>query len=244
MATPQGRESEGGTSDEPNLDACAELAIPVYRVTLTPVPGVSIKARPEIRTTIDAARILGACIGLATDREHLVAAFLDLNDRVLGVMTLGIGDATRIVIHTREVFRPAILIGAASLVLAHNHPSGDPLPSDADLFITRELHAVGMLLGIRLFDHLILGHSAEHHVSLRLRGLAVPAWRDELRRVNATVARRAARLQAANTRLGSSASAKRTAALRAALWRCRHCRRRQLQRRPQCRYCGAPRDDF
>jgi len=68
------------------------------------------------------------------------------------------------------VFKPAILAGSAALVLAHNHPSGDPEPSAEDLSFTRRLASGGQLLGIEIFDHLVLGE-AGRFVSVRERGV-------------------------------------------------------------------------
>ena len=71
------------------------------------------------------------------------------------LVTLGIADAS--LIHQREVFRPAILDSASAIVVAHNHPSGDPAPSAEDLAITRQLVAAGRIVGIRVLDHVIIG---------------------------------------------------------------------------------------
>ena len=74
-------------------------------------------------------------------------------------------------VHPREVFAPAIREGAACILVAHNHPSGDPEPSDEDLDVTRRLQEAGKLLGIRLVDHLIVARSRS--ISLREMG-AIP----------------------------------------------------------------------
>jgi DNA repair protein RadC len=77
---------------------------------------------------------------------------------------------TSSLVHPREVFKPAILAGSAALLLAHNHPSGDPEPSAEDIALTRRLTSAGQLLGIEILDHLILGE-AGRFVSLRERGV-------------------------------------------------------------------------
>ncbi len=217
------------------------LAIPAYRAMLVPTPGVNLAERPRVYSHIEAAPILADYIGLGVDREHLVAMFLDLHQRVLGLNTVAIGHATGAPLHPRELFRPAILAGAATIILAHNHPSGDARPSDADIVNTRDTHALSQLLYVPLVDHIIFGHSAKDYVSLRQSGLAVTAWRDEARLRDPQVARRAVRLLAANMRRPPKRSATRVASLRAALWRCARCRRLQLGRRPRCRYCGTAR---
>jgi DNA repair protein RadC len=79
-----------------------------------------------------------------------------------------------LLVHPREVFRPAIAAGAAALVLVHNHPSGDPTPSEADIRVTRDLIRAGQLLKIEVLDHIILGRRtterAKDYVSLRELG--------------------------------------------------------------------------
>lgn len=78
------------------------------------------------------------------------------------------GSLNASIVHPREVFRPAILGSAASVILVHNHPSGDPEPSEEDLSITRRLAQVGELLGIPVLDHVVVGKRG--FVSLRARG--------------------------------------------------------------------------
>ena len=108
-----------------------------------------------------------------TDREVFVIAMLTVRHRVLGLHTVSVGCLTSSLVHPREVFRPAIMAGfCAALLLAHNHPSGDPEPSAEDLALTRRLAAAGTLLGIEVLDHLILGE-AGRFVSLKERGRPV-----------------------------------------------------------------------
>ena len=83
------------------------------------------------------------------------------------LVTRGILDAS--VVHPREVFRAAIRAGSASLIVAHNHPSGDPTPSPEDLAITRRLCTAGALIGIDVVDHIIIGDNV--YVSLKEKGL-------------------------------------------------------------------------
>jgi DNA repair protein RadC len=82
---------------------------------------------------------------------------LDAKHRLIGVNTVSIGSLTTSIAHPREVFRPAVLLPTAAVVLAHNHPSGDPSPSGEDIELTKRLREVGELLGIRVLDHVILG---------------------------------------------------------------------------------------
>jgi DNA repair protein RadC len=105
-------------------------------------------------------------------REHFVAFYLNSRHQILRREVISIGSLNASIVHPREVFRPAIVLCAASLVLAHNHPSGDTTPSEEDLAITRRLREAGRLLGIELVDHVIVGESG--YTSLRERKLLKP----------------------------------------------------------------------
>jgi DNA repair protein RadC len=102
-------------------------------------------------------------------REHFVAFMLDARNRVLARETISIGTLSASLVHPREVFAPAIERRAAALIVVHNHPSGDPEPSADDLALTRRLTQAGILLGIEVLDHLVIGHGS--YVSLKSRGL-------------------------------------------------------------------------
>jgi DNA repair protein RadC len=90
-------------------------------------------------------------------REHFVVLLLNARHEVERRETISIGSLNASIVHPREVFLPAILHSAASVVLVHNHPSGDPEPSEEDLSITRRLVEVGELVGIGVLDHVIVG---------------------------------------------------------------------------------------
>ena len=89
-------------------------------------------------------------------REHFVVLLLNARHELQGRETVSIGSLNASIVHPREVFLPAILHSAASVVLVHNHPSGDPEPSEEDLSITRRLVEVGELVGIEVLDHVII----------------------------------------------------------------------------------------
>lgn len=91
------------------------------------------------------------------DQECLCAIHLNTRRRATGFHLIGLGTLDTVLITPREVFRMAILRAAGSLVIVHNHPSGDPSPSEADIRATRELHRAGQLLKIELMDHVIIG---------------------------------------------------------------------------------------
>ena len=102
-------------------------------------------------------------------RELFIVVLLNARHEVLATETVSVGSLNASIVHPREVFLPAILRSAASVVLVHNHPSGDPEPSEEDLTITKRLVEVGDLLGIGVLDHLIIGSRGE--VSFRSRQL-------------------------------------------------------------------------
>ena len=89
--------------------------------------------------------------------EHFQVVFLNTRRRCMGVQTLATGILDQVLIHAREVFAPAIARRASAIILAHNHPSGDPMPSEGDIRSTRDLIRAGQLLRIEVLDHVILG---------------------------------------------------------------------------------------
>ena len=88
-------------------------------------------------------------------REHFVAIYLDGRHRPIADSIISVGTATASLVHPREVFQPAIGIGACALLIAHNHPSGDVTPSAEDLEVTRRLAEAGRVLGVTLLDHIV-----------------------------------------------------------------------------------------
>lgn len=93
--------------------------------------------------------------------ERMVVLLLNTRCRLIRMETVTEGLVDQVLVHPREIFRPAISSGAHSIVLVHNHPSGDPSPSEADIRITREILRAGMLLRIEVLDHVILGRPSE-----------------------------------------------------------------------------------
>lgn len=93
--------------------------------------------------------------------ERMVVLLLNTRCRLIRMETVTEGLVDQVLVHPREIFRPAITSGAHSIVLVHNHPSGDPSPSEADIRITREILRAGMLLRIEVLDHVILGRPSE-----------------------------------------------------------------------------------
>lgn len=97
-------------------------------------------------------------------REHLMLATLNTKNKVTGLHIVHVGTLNSSVVHPRDVFQHALLDNASSIILAHNHPSGDTTPSQEDVQVTKRMEEVANILGIKLLDHIILG---DGHTSLR-----------------------------------------------------------------------------
>lgn len=100
--------------------------------------------------------------------ECLVVLILNTRRKIKGHYLVSTGTMDTILVHPREVFRLAVAASASVIVIAHNHPSGDPTPSDADIHVTRDLIRAGQLLKIEVLDHVVIG--AQKHCSLRELG--------------------------------------------------------------------------
>lgn len=102
-------------------------------------------------------------------KEHFKLILLNARNKIIGISTVSIGSLNASIVHPREVFKDAIMHGAYSVVLAHNHPSGDSEPSEDDLMITKKLVESGKILGIEVIDHLII--CKNNFYSFKERGL-------------------------------------------------------------------------
>ncbi|MFT7464377.1 MAG: DNA repair protein RadC [Pseudohongiellaceae bacterium] len=125
---------------------------------------------PVARPILAAADLVPHLQGLLTGfaKEVFLVVLLDAKNRPMRTERVSEGCLTWSVVHPREVFSPAVREGAGAIVVAHNHPSGDPRPSRQDLAVTERLVRVGETLGIPLLDHVVLGHDS--FVSLRAEG--------------------------------------------------------------------------
>lgn len=128
---------------------------------------LSDEERPCIRSPQDVANLLMPELR-DVKKEHLKSLLLDSKNRVMKMTTVSIGILDSSLVHPREVFKDAILASAASLIVAHNHPSGDPTPSHEDRRITQRLAECGQLIGIDLLDHVVIGDN--RWVSLKQLG--------------------------------------------------------------------------
>ena len=119
--------------------------------------------------TPDAAAAFLRAIGLHDlEQEHFVTLLLDTKHKVKGYAPVTVGLVDQCPVHSREVFRTAILLGASQVMLGHNHPSGDPTPSKEDIEMTKAMVGAGRIIGIDVLDHIVLG--GQRHSSLRAMG--------------------------------------------------------------------------
>jgi DNA repair protein RadC len=123
---------------------------------------------PKIASKDDVTKILAPHMMFLPQEEFRVM-LLNAKQKLIRVETVSLGSLDKALVEPRDVFRPAITFNAASLVIVHNHPSGDTQPSEQDVLLTRELCMCGIILGIEVLDHIIIG--VRDHVSFRERGL-------------------------------------------------------------------------
>lgn len=117
-----------------------------------------------LRSPVDVARFVRQLV--ANDaREHFVALMLDARHRPVAYQVVSVGTATASLVHPREVYQAAVGLGACAVIVAHNHPSGDPSPSREDREVTGRLVRAGAVLGIRLLDSVVVADRG--HCSLR-----------------------------------------------------------------------------
>lgn len=103
------------------------------------------------------------------DQEHFVVVLLNTRNRIMGIETLYIGNVNRTNVRVAEVFKSAVKRNATAVIIAHNHPTGNPSPSPEDVAVTKNVVEAGQLLGIEVLDHLVIGRG--RYVSLHQRGL-------------------------------------------------------------------------
>lgn len=127
--------------------------------------------RAQVRSPTDAARLIMAAIG-HHDQEHLVTLLLDTKNRVIKLHTVYIGTLNSSNVRIGEVFKEAVRVNAASMIVGHNHPSSDVTPSPEDVLVTRQIVEAGKLMDIQVLDHVVC--SVTGYTSMRERGLGFP----------------------------------------------------------------------
>ncbi len=145
------------TKDDPYLTRCLLAAARDFRL-------------PEA-IVVDARQAAGHFIPLIGHCEYevLAALFLDRRHRVLAEKIITKGNDAHTIVDPKQIYREALHLGAAAVILAHNHPSGDPEPSETDIEVTRRVGMAGRIINIELIDHLVI--ASRRWVSMRERGL-------------------------------------------------------------------------
>lgn len=152
------------TLDIPPVKACQVVAcFELGRRFFKEEPG----RLPTLRSPEDAYRYLEEMEKLK--KEQFRGLYLNTRNKIIHDEIISIGTLTANLVHPREVFQPAIEYLAAGIIIAHNHPSGDPNPSEDDLKVTRQMQKVGKTMAIELLDHIIIGN--KRYVSLKNKGL-------------------------------------------------------------------------
>jgi len=136
------------------LDTELDSPFVVVREVAVHYHGRGLKASAHIRTPEHAAALARRCVR-SNAKENYLACYLEGRHRHIARTTVSIGTATASLVHPREVFQPAVGVGAVGLLILHNHPSGDPTPSAEDREVTSRLIDAGKLLGIEMLDHVI-----------------------------------------------------------------------------------------
>ncbi|QBK26395.1 RadC family protein [Ureibacillus thermophilus] len=126
-----------------------------------------IDSRFAVRSPKDAASFLMPEMS-SLQQEHFVALYLNTKNQVIHKQTIFIGSLNSSIVHPREIFKEAIKRSAASIICAHNHPSGNAAPSPEDIEVTKRLQEAGYIIGIELIDHLIIGD--HQYFSLKEQG--------------------------------------------------------------------------
>jgi DNA repair protein RadC len=135
--------------------------IPVYHIELVRDRLIKVEPKPSVHNPDDVVTILRDEL-LKSDREKLVCLFLNAKNVIIGIDVVSIGSLTASIAHPREIFKAAILKNAASIILSHGHPSGDPSPSREDIQLTERITKAGEILGIKLLDHIIIAEQGSY----------------------------------------------------------------------------------
>ncbi len=157
--------ARGPRSAEP--PAWADRVVAAFSLAHAAACGVSDMAA-GLRTPDCVAARVRRLLG-AEPVECFAVLLLDARQRVIDAVIVHRGTLSQVDVHPREVLRPALLAGAHSVIIAHNHPSGDHAPSDADVSLTARLVEAGRLMGVPVLDHLVV--TAKGHTSLSAAGL-------------------------------------------------------------------------
>ena len=138
--------------------------INVFKIKLEKEKNILVETK-QINSPEKASKVLFKYLE-GVDREHLVVLGLNTKNNINIINTVSIGSLNSSIVHPREIFKPIILYNCSSFIIGHNHPSGDPTPSQEDINVSNRLKECGMLMGIELLDHIIIGDH-EKYISLK-----------------------------------------------------------------------------
>lgn len=122
----------------------------------------------RVNSSVDAIELFKRFLN-ESDREQFLVCCMDIKNQPTSINVVSIGTLNSSLVHPREVFKVAILANSASIIVAHNHPSGDPIPSKEDINITIRLKEAGKIIGIDILDHVIIGENK--HISFKEKGI-------------------------------------------------------------------------
>ena len=149
-------------------EECLQSGVPLFETRLVRQSAVPFETREQVSSPDEVVDVLKGYYSLR-DREEVLLVLLDASNSVIGITVVSVGGLTESVIDPRQIFKTAILANAASIILCHNHPSGNCEASPADVQVTRKIAQAGRVLDIHLRDHLIIAGDA--FTSLASKGL-------------------------------------------------------------------------
>ncbi|OQW45428.1 MAG: hypothetical protein A4C66_01605 [Nitrospira sp. HN-bin3] len=154
-------------SHTPINQATSLHCVPLFRLQVVKKPHSPLYGVPKLMASRDVRNLVKAHFEGRPHEEFLVV-FLDAKHRPTGYQVISVGSLTLSIVEPREMFKAAVCMNAAAVLCVHNHPSGDPTPSQEDRALTKRLVESGNLLGIRVLDHVVMGD--DRHVSFADEG--------------------------------------------------------------------------
>ena len=146
------------------------MNISISKVKLVREPAHRYDVEKQISSPDSAVKVINAVLDLEDEAQEVLGVlFLDTKNKVTGITEVTRGSLNTSIVHPREVFKAAILHNAASIILFHNHPSGDSAPSNEDRAVTKRIKETGKILDIPLLDHIVIGNG--EHYSFANRGI-------------------------------------------------------------------------
>lgn len=133
--------------------------IPLYKLVLVKEETSPLYGKSKLDTSKEVYKLLQPLM-VGIPHEEFLSVHLDAKHHPIGWVRVSVGSLTLAIVHPREVFKAACIANSAAIILAHNHPSGDPTPSQEDRLLTTRLKQCGELLGIPVLDHLIFGETS------------------------------------------------------------------------------------